>query len=237
MEKPLESLLINITGTELILEAADLKKIPVFIASSSEIYGKNTNTPFREDEDRLYGPVHNYRWGYAFSKGVDEFLALAYFRERGLGVRIARFFNTVGPRQSGAYGMVIPRFVQSALANKDIVVYGNGKQTRTFGYVGDVVDAVIKIMEHPKSAGEVYNLGSSEEVSINDLAKKVIAITGSKSKLVHVPYKKAYGEGYEDMMRRCPDTSKARRLVGFKPTVSLEELIKMIVTYEKGRRK
>ena len=232
MERPLESLIVNIKGTEVVLDAAEPKKTPVFIASSSEIYGKNTRTPFREDEDRLYGPVQNYRWGYAFSKSVDEFLALAYFREKGLPVRIARFFNTVGPRQTGAYGMVIPRFVKSALAGEDIVVYGNGLQTRSFGYVEDVVDAVVKIMAHPKSLGDVYNIGSNEEISINELAKKIIALTGSRSKIVHIPYEEAYGEGYEDMMRRCPDISKIKNLIGYKPKYRLEETIKKIIEHD-----
>jgi len=234
MDKPLDSLLTNIKGTEVVLGAAESKKTPVFVASSSEIYGKNTRTPFNEDDDRIYGSVQHYRWGYAFSKGVDEFLALAYFRERGLPVRIARFFNTVGPRQTGSYGMVIPRFVKSALAGEDIVVYGSGHQTRSFGYVGDVVDAVIKIMAHPKSSGQIYNLGSNIEISINELAKKIIALTESKSKIVRIPYEKAYGEGYEDMMRRSPDISRAKKLIGYNPKSTLDDVIRKIIEYQKN---
>ena len=232
MDKPLESLLVNIRGTEAVLDAAEPKKTSVFIASSSEIYGKNTRTPFSEDDDRIYGSVQNYRWGYAFSKGIDEFLALAYYREKGLPVKIARFFNTVGPRQTGSYGMVIPRFVKAALQGENIVIYGSGRQTRSFGYVTDVVDAVVKIMAHPKSSGQIYNLGSNIEISINEVAKKIIAFTESKSKIVHIPYEKAYGEGYEDMMRRCPDISKIKKLIGYEPKHTLEDIIKKIVAHE-----
>ncbi|MBI1888492.1 MAG: SDR family NAD(P)-dependent oxidoreductase [Candidatus Spechtbacteria bacterium] len=235
MEKPLESWIINIQGTENILECALDRKIPVLIASTSEIYGKNTKLPFREDDDRVYGSVRNYRWGYAFSKGVDEFLALAYFREKGLPVRIVRFFNTIGPRQTGEYGMVAPRFVRSALLGVPLTVHGTGKQTRSFGYVGDVVDAVIKIMRHPKSVGEVYNLGSDEEISIENLAKKVITLARSSSQIRYIPYKEAYPEGFEDMQRRRPDLSKIKALIKYKPKHSLDDVIKKIVEYEQRR--
>lgn len=232
MEKPLESWILNIQGTENVLNAALERETPVLIASTSEIYGKNTKLPFGEDDDRVYGSVRNYRWGYAFSKGVDEFLALAYFREKGLPVRIVRLFNTIGPRQTGEYGMVVPRFVRQALKGEAITVHGTGKQTRSFGYVGDVVDAVIKLMAHPKSAGEVYNLGSDEETTIEDLAKKIIKLTESKSKIVYVPYNKEYPEGFEDMKRRRPDLSKIKKLIGYEPKTSLDDAIKAIVEYE-----
>lgn len=232
MEKPLESLILNTKGTENVFEAAEARKIPVLIASTSEIYGKNTNTPFSEKDDRLYGPVHNYRWGYAFSKGIDEFLGLAYFRERGVPVRVIRLFNVVGPRQSGEYGMVVPRFIKSAILGEPLIIHGTGNQTRCFGDVDDVVDALIKILRHSKSAGEVYNLGSDQEISIKDLAKKVIKLAGSKSKVKYISYKKAYGEGFEDMQRRQPDLSKVKKLIGYNPKNSLDDVIKKIIEYE-----
>lgn len=233
MEKPLESLIVNIRGTEHVLEVANEHKTSVFLASSSEVYGKNTRPPFAEEEDRVYGPVSKYRWGYGFSKGVDEFLALSYYRENGLPVRIVRFFNTVGERQTGAYGMVVPTFVRQALGGEPITVHGTGKQTRSFGYVGDVVDAVIKIMEHPKSAGEVYNLGSDEEISIVNLAKRIVALAGSSSTISYIPHSQVYGEGFEDMERRCPDVSKARKLIGYRPKTSLDEIVKKVIEYER----
>jgi len=232
MEKPLESLILNTKGTENVLEVAEERKTPVLITSTSEIYGKNTKTPFSEKDDRIYGPVHNYRWGYAVSKGVDEFFGLAYFRERGVPVRIIRLFNVVGPRQSGEYGMVVPRFIKSALSGRALTIYGTGKQSRCFGDVDSVTDALIKIMNHPKSAGEVYNLGSNREISINDLANKIIKLTKSKSKISHISYKKAYGEGFEDMQRRQPDLSKVRRLIGYRPKSSLDDVIREIIAYE-----
>jgi UDP-glucose 4-epimerase len=232
MEKPLESWIVNIRGTEIVLEACNERKIPVLLASTSEVYGKNTKLPFGEDDDRVYGPVKNYRWGYAFSKGVDEFLGLAYFREKGVPVRVVRFFNTIGPRQSGEYGMVVPRFVGQALRGEPLTVYGTGRQTRSFGYVGDAVEAIIKIMSHPKSAGEVYNVGSDEEISINALAKKVLKLTGSKSRIVRMPYNKVFSDGFEDMQRRRPDISKIKKLIGYKPKHTLEESIKTIIKHE-----
>lgn len=235
MEKPLASWITNIQGTENVLEAALGRKVPVLIASTSEIYGKNTKLPFGEDDDRVYGSVRNYRWGYAFSKGVDEFLALAYFREKGLPARIVRFFNTIGPRQTGEYGMVVPRFVRSALKGEPLSVHGTGKQTRSFGYVGDVTDAVIKIMRHPKSAGEVYNLGSDEEISIENLAKKVITLAQSKSLIQYVPHEKVYPEGFEDMQRRRPNLAKVKALIDYRPRHNLDDVIKKIIEYEQGR--
>jgi len=234
MEKPLESFIINSHGTENILEAAEAKKIPVLLASTSEIYGKTTEVPFREEGDRVYGSVYNYRWGYAYSKGLDEFLGLAYFREKGVPVRVVRFFNTIGPKQLSEYGMVVPTFVRKALRGDDLPVYGDGKQQRAFGYVGDVVDAVVKIMAQPKSAGCVYNLGSQEEISILDLAKKVIKLVESDSKIIFIPHKKVYKEGFEDMDRRVPDISALRKLIRYNPKTGLDEIIKKIIEHERG---
>lgn len=234
MEKPLESLILNTKGTEIVLECAQVRKTPTLLASTSEIYGKNTKLPFREDDDRVYGSVYNHRWGYAFSKGIDEFLGLAYYREKGVPVRIIRFFNTIGPRQSGEYGMVVPRFVRQALRGESLTVHGSGKQTRSFGYVGDVVDAVIKIIAHPKSAGDVYNLGSDEEISIEGLAKTVIKLTGSNSKIEYIPHKRIYTEGFEDMARRKPDLSKVKKLIGYMPNHRLDDTIKKIIEYQKN---
>lgn len=232
MENPLESFIVNSHGTEIVLEAAEAGKISVLLASTSEVYGKTTKVPFGEEDDRVYGSVYNYRWGYAYSKGLDEFLGLAYFREKGVPVRIVRFFNTIGPRQLGEYGMVVPTFVRKALSGESLLVHGDGRQMRAFGYVGDVVDAVVKIMAHPKSVGKVYNLGSQEEISILDLAKKVIKLTGSSSKIILVSHKRVYKEGFEDMARRVPDISKIKKLIGYKPKHTLEESIKEIIKYE-----
>lgn len=235
MEKPLESLILNTRGTEIVLESAKDRKIPVLITSTSEIYGKNTRTPFREDDDRVYGSIYNYRWGYAFSKGVDEFLGLAYFREKGLPVRIVRLFNVIGPRQTGEYGMVVPQFIQQALKGKDLIVHGDGEQTRCFADIHDVTDALIKVMDHPKSAGEVLNLGSDQEVSINRLAARIINLTHSSSKISHVPYEKVYPRGFEDMRRRKPDLTKVKKLIGYKLRNNLDYTIKKIIDYEGER--
>lgn len=236
MEKPLESLILNMRGTEIVLKASESRKIPVLLTSSSEIYGKNTKLPFREEDDRVYGSVYNYRWGYAFSKGIDEFLGLAYFREKGVPVRVARLFNVIGPRQTSEYGMVVPRFVQQALRGKPLTIYGDGAQTRCFGDVEDVTDALIKVMAHTKSKGEVYNLGSDEEVSIKSLAKKVIELTGSRSKILHIPYTKAYKSGFEDMARRRPALLKVKKLIGYDPKYSLEGSIRKIIEYERQQK-
>lgn len=236
MEKPLKSWVTNIQGTENILEASLAHKIPVLIASTSEVYGKNTELPFHEEDDRVYGSVKNYRWGYAFSKAVDEFMALSFFREKELPVRVARFFNTTGPRQTGAYGMVVPRFVHQALHNEDITVYGTGQQTRSFGYVGDTTDAIIGLMENKTSAGEIYNIGSDEEISINNLAKKIIELTQSKATIKHIPYSAVYADGFEDMQRRRPDLSKIKAITNYKPSKNLDDIIKEIITFENGEK-
>jgi len=235
MEKPLESLLNNLRGAETVFEAAAQHKVPVMFTSTSEVYGKNTNIPFREDSDRVYGSAYNARWGYGMSKGVDEFLTLAYFKERKLPVITVRLFNVIGPRQSGAYGMVVPRFIQQALSGKPITVYGDGYQTRCFANIRDVSQALIKLTNFSKAYGQIFNLGSDEEITIKELAQKVKIITGSKSKISFIPYTKAYGPGFEEMMQRKPDLSKIRKAIGYEPKITLEESLKEIANYFHAR--
>lgn len=231
IDKPLGSFLLNLKGTEIILDAAAKNNVPVLLTSTSEIYGKNDKLPFREDSDRIYGSAYHSRWGYAMSKGADEFLSLAYYREKGLPTAIVRLFNVIGPRQTGAYGMVVPRFIQRALAGKPITVYGDGYQTRCFAYVDDAVDALIKLMNHPKAAGHIFNLGSEEEISIKELAQKVKRLTGSKSRITFVPYAQVYGQDFDDMARRRPDLSKIKTAIGYQPKISLEEGLGRIIDY------
>lgn len=231
---PLESLGTNIKGSEIVLDMAYRYHKKVLITSTSEIYGKNTNAPLKEDEDRILGSPLKTRWGYSTAKAVDEMLAYVYWKEKHLPTVIVRLFNTVGPRQSAAYGMVLPRFVQQALEGKDITIYGTGKQTRCFLHVKDVVNALTKLIDNPHAFGQVFNIGSQEEVNIEDLAKKVIEITHSGSKIVYIPYEKAYEEGFEDMERRVPDTTKIRNLTGFRPTVDLKGIIEDVVNYTKA---
>jgi UDP-glucose 4-epimerase len=201
------------------------------MVSTSEIYGKNTHGPLKEDDDRILGSPLKTRWGYSTAKAVDEMLAYVYFKNKGLPTLIVRLFNTVGPRQTGAYGMVIPRFVQQALAGKPLTVYGTGKQTRCFLHVKDAVWAMIKLMSEPLAIGDVFNVGSQEEISIEDLAKRVIQDTHSKSEIKYIPYDQAYEEGFEDMQRRVPDITKIFRLIGFKPTANLDQIIQEVVAY------
>jgi UDP-glucose 4-epimerase len=231
IEKPVETIETNILGTEIVLKLANKYKKKVLVASSSEVYGKGNHIPFTEEDDRTYGPTTKSRWSYASSKVVDEFLAMAYFHEKKLPLVIARLFNTIGPRQTGSYGMVVPSFVQQALLGHPITVYGDGEQTRSFTYVDDVVSAVLKLMEHPQAVGEVFNVGNTEEVSINNLASLVKKLTESPSQIVHIPYDQAFEKGFEDMQRRIPDIAKIKKLIGFEPTVSLEESIKRIIEY------
>jgi UDP-glucose 4-epimerase len=218
-----------------ILDLANKKKKKVLIASTSEVYGLSTDVPFREDGNLVMGATTKGRWSYACSKAIDEFLALASWREKKLPTTIVRLFNTVGPRQTGRYGMVIPTFVKQALAGRPITVYGNGKQTRCFGYVGDVVGALIKLMDHSDSVGQVYNIGSTEEISILKLAEEVKKLTGSDSDIIFVPYDEAYEEGFEDMPRRVPDTSKIYGLVGFRPQIALEGILRSVIDFHSGR--
>lgn len=231
VKHPLESLTTNIKGSEIVLEMAHRYHKKVLITSTSEIYGKNANGPLKEDEDRILGSPLKSRWSYSTSKAVDEMLAYVYWKEKGVPTVIVRLFNTVGPRQSGSYGMVLPRFIAQAMDNKDITVYGTGKQSRCFLHVQDAVGALIKLVENPVSCGQVFNIGSQEEITIEDLAKKIIMTTSSRSKIVFIPYNKAYEEGFEDMERRVPDTSKIRDLVGFRPTIDLTGIIKDVVTH------
>ncbi len=229
IKKPLESMMTNIRGSEVVLEMCHRYRKKVLIASTSEVYGKNIHGPLREDTDRVLGSPLKTRWSYSTSKAVDEILAHVYWKEKGVPTIIVRLFNTVGPRQSGAYGMVIPRFVAQALAGTPLQVHGNGKQSRCFLHVRDVVSALIRLVEHPGAVGQVFNLGSQEEVTIEALAKRVIRIVGSTSAIQHIPYEEAYEEGYEDMPRRVPDTTKIAALIGFAPTMTLDEIIGSVV--------
>ncbi len=228
---PLASLRINARGTEIVFAAAERHKSKVVLASTSEIYGKNRKESLDENDDRILGSTFIARWGYSCAKAFDEFLALAYWREKRLPVVILRYFNTCGPRQTGRYGMVIPRFIEAALAGRTLQVYGDGKQTRCFSYVDDIVKGTIALAEHPDAEGEIFNLGSTEEIAIEDLAKKVILMTGTSSKIEYVPYEKAYESGFEDLPRRVPDITKARKLVGFDPKTSLEEILRRVIEY------
>jgi UDP-glucose 4-epimerase len=225
VDNPLASLLTNIRGTENVLEAAHVTKTPVFLTSSSEVYGKNISDSLQESDDRILGSPITLRWSYSEAKAIDESLAYAYFIEKQLETRIVRFFNTVGPRQLGAYGMVVPRFVKAALANEPITIYGSGHQTRCFAHVFDVVDAVIDIAFAENTIGKVINIGNNFEISINDLAKKIIGETNSMSEIVYVPYEEAYGDGFEDMERRVPNIDLINQLVSWKPKRDLSTMI------------
>jgi UDP-glucose 4-epimerase len=231
VDQPVKTIETNIKGTETILELAEKKKKKVLLASTSEIYGKSNNIPFREDGDLLFGPTIRSRWSYAASKAIDEFLGLAYFYEKDLPVVIVRLFNTVGPRQTGRYGMVIPRFIRQALKNEPITVYGDGKQSRCFTYVRDAVKAISDIVKKEEAFGQVFNLGGTEEITICDLAKKIITMAGSKSEIEFVPYDKAYSSGFEDMHRRVPDISKIKKMMGYAPSVSLDEILRLTIEY------
>lgn len=234
VKNPLESLTTNIKGSEVVLDMAHRYNKKIIIASTSEIYGKNINGPLRETDDRILGSPLKTRWGYSTAKAVDEMLAYVYWKEKGVPSVIVRLFNTVGPRQTGAYGMVLPRFIEQALKNEPITVYGTGKQSRCFVHVKDVVKALIKLINEPKAIGEVFNIGSQEEITIEQLAKEIIKITKSNSKVTYIPYEKAYEEGFEDMQRRVPDITKINKLTGFKPSYTLPEIIKDILDYLKA---
>lgn len=231
IDHPLLSLHTNLRATQIVLEQASRYERPVLLASTSEVYGKNDRQRLREEDDAIIGATTITRWLYASSKLTDEFLALAYHRERGLPVRIARFFNTIGPRQTGRYGMVVPRFVQQALAGEPLTVYGDGQQTRCFTDVRDAVEAVVRLMERPAAAGNVFNVGNSREITIEALARQVIQLTGSTSSIRYVPYEQVYERGFEDMRRRVPDTSKLRATIGFAPEIPLEEALKSIIVF------
>ena len=231
INKPLESLKTNIQGTEVVLEACEKSNKPVLIASTSEIYGKNDKVPLNEEDDRIVGHPLKSRWSYSEAKAVDESLAYFYYLEKKLPVRIVRFFNTVGPRQVGHYGMVVPRFVSAALKNDPISVYGSGEQIRCFCHVDDAVDALLIVMASEKAIGQVFNVGNNQQISIEGLAQKIIEITGSKSKIIKVPYSQAYPEGFEDMQRRVPDISKIKNVLGWSPQKGLDQVIKDIVAF------
>jgi len=229
VEQPVRTIETNVHGTEVVLKHASKKRKLVFIASTSEVYGKSADVPFREDADLVLGASEKHRWAYACSKLIDEFLALAYWKERRLPVVIVRLFNTVGPRQTGQYGMVLPSFVRQALTGEPITVFGDGKQSRSFTYVGDVVDALATMADDPRAVGQVYNIGSTEEITIVALAERVRALTDSRSVIRFVPYDEAYEEGFEDMPRRVPDITKIRELIGFEPRVPLDDTIRRVI--------
>jgi UDP-glucose 4-epimerase len=231
VESPTHTMETNIRGTEVVLELAAKKKKRVLITSTSEVYGKRNHVPFRENDDLVLGPPDKGRWSYACSKAIDEFLAVAYWKEKRVPTVIARLFNVVGPRQTGRYGMVIPSLIKQALTGRDMTVHGDGNQTRCFTYISDAVSALIALAEHPDTNGEVYNIGSTEEVSILALANKIRELTGSQSKVVFVPYDRAYEQGFEDMMRRVPDLTKINRLIGYAPTTSLDEILLKTVRF------
>ena len=235
IESPVQTIETNVRGTEIVLAEASKKSRLVVVFSTSEVYGKSTDVPFREDADLVMGSTFKRRWSYACSKAIDEFLALAYWRERGLPVVIARLFNTVGPRQTGQYGMVIPNFVQAALAGRPIRVFGDGQQTRSFTYVGDVVGAIIGLAGEPKAVGQVFNIGNPEEISMIDLAERIRQATGSSSTIELVPYEDAYGPGFEDMRRRVPDISKIREFIGYEPTVGLDEILTRVIEHMRSQ--
>lgn len=235
VESPVRTIETNVGGSELVLEFSAKKGKRVLIASTSEVYGKSAKIPFNEDDDLLLGPTSKARWSYACSKMVDEFLALAYYREHKLPVTVVRLFNTVGPRQTGRYGMVLPTFVQQALAGEPITVFGTGEQSRCFGYVGDIIRGLTMCIASDKTVGEVFNLGNVEEVSMNLLAQRIIAATGSKSEIRHIAYEDAYAPGFEDMERRVPDISKARNWFGFNPTHSLADILSSVIDYYRAK--
>jgi UDP-glucose 4-epimerase len=239
VESPVNTIETNVHGTEMVLKLANKKKKKLLVASTSEVYGKSTDVPFREDADLVLGATTKGRWSYACSKAIDEFLALAYYKEKRLPLLVCRLFNTVGPRQTGRYGMVIPNFVKQALLGHPITVFGDGTQSRCFTYVGDVVGALIALSEHPGALGQVFNIGNdAEEITMLDLAQRVKERTQSKSEIVMVPYDKAYEEGFEDMPRRVPDLSKLRALIGYEPKVHLDEILDRVIahfTSDKGR--
>ena len=231
INKPLDSLITNVQGSEIVLEACDKYKKPVVVASTSEIYGKNEKMPLNEEDDRIIGHPLKSRWSYSEAKAVDESLAYFYYLENKLPIRIVRFFNTVGPRQVGHYGMVVPRFVSAALKNEPLSVYGSGDQIRCFCHVYDAVRSLLLVMDSDKAVGEVFNVGNNQQISIMGLAKKVIEITGSNSSIEKIAYEKAYPEGFEDMQRRVPDISKIKRVLGWTPEINLDQIIKDIAAF------
>jgi UDP-glucose 4-epimerase len=236
VNKPLDSLMTNIKGTEIMLELCDRYKKPILITSTSEVYGKNNSVPLNEESDRVLGSPLKSRWSYSEAKAIDESMAYFYHQEKGLEVRLIRLFNTVGPRQVGHYGMVVPRFVSAAVSGTALSVYGSGEQIRCFCHVADAVRALLLVMDSDKAIGEVFNVGNNQQISIMDLAKKVISVTGSASSIEMLSYEKAYPAGFEDMERRVPDISKIERVLGWKPQIGLEQIIKDIAAHNAGAR-
>ncbi|UCE60287.1 MAG: GDP-mannose 4,6-dehydratase [Phycisphaerales bacterium] len=234
VDEPVHTIETNIHGTEVVLGVANKFRRKILLASTSEVYGKSEKVPFKEDDDTVLGSTRFSRWSYACSKAIDEFLGLAYHQQYGLPVVVCRFFNTVGARQTGQYGMVIPRFVEQALKNEPILIFGTGKQSRCFGYVKDVVDCTIRLMECDEAAGQVFNIGSTEEISIEGLADKIIALTGSKSEKKHISYEEAYGRPFDDMMRRVPCLQRVRETVGYEPSTNLDETLKQVIEEKRG---
>ena len=237
VESPVRTIETNVHATEVVLSLANKKKKKLLVASTSEVYGLSTEVPFREDGNLVMGATTKGRWSYACSKAIDEFLALAYWREKKLPTIVVRLFNTVGPRQTGQYGMVIPTFVKQALAGRPITVYGSGKQTRCFCHVGDVVGALVKLMDNSKSVGEVFNVGSDQEITILDLAKRVKELAQSDSEIVLVPYDEAYEEGFEDMPRRIPNITKVNQHIGFSPEMNLDGILRSVIEYQTGQER
>lgn len=235
VDSPVNTIETNIHGTDIVLSLAAKKRKRVVLTSTSEVYGKRNSVPFSEDDDLVMGPTNKSRWSYACSKAIDEFLAIAYWKEKRVPTVIARLFNTVGPRQTGRYGMVIPNFVQQALTGQDITVFGDGTQTRCFTHVSDVVDALIKIAEHPNAVGEVYNIGSNHEVTMLELAERVKRLTGSVSPITFVPYDEAYEEGFEDMLRRVPDIAKIHKLIGYHPQIGMDQILQSVIDYHREK--
>ena len=231
VEQPVYTIETNVHGTEVVLKHANKKKKLVVIASTSEVYGKSDDVPFREDSDLVMGPTPKHRWAYACSKAIDEFLALAYWKERRLPVIIVRFFNTVGPRQTGQYGMVVPNFVRQALAGEPITVFGDGTQSRAFTHVTDVVGALLKLVAEPQAVGQVINIGNTQEITIQKLAERVRELSGSSSPIKCIPYDQAYESGFEDMPRRVPDLSRVKRLIGYEPKHSLDDILTQVIDY------
>ncbi len=235
VEEPVATIETNVHGTEVVLKHASKKKKLVVVASTSEVYGKSLQVPFSEDADLVLGPSDKHRWAYACSKLIDEFHALAYYKEKKLPVIVVRLFNTVGPRQSGQYGMVIPSFVKQALSGRPITVFGDGTQSRSFTYVGDVVRALVALVEHPGAIGKVFNIGNGEEITIRGLAEKIKAMTASTSEIVTIPYEQAYEAGFEDMPRRVPDITRINALIGYRPTVDLDEILATVIEFFRTR--
>jgi UDP-glucose 4-epimerase len=235
VERPVHTIETNVRATEVVLGAAAKKRKLVVVASTSEVYGKGQRIPFREDDDLTLGPTTHSRWAYACSKALDEWLSLAYWREKKVPVIVARFFNTVGPRQTGRYGMVLPSFAAQALRGEPITVYGTGQQSRCFGHVNDAVEAIIRLINCDAAVGEVFNIGADEEVTIDELAERVRAAANSESSIVHVPYSEAYAEGFEDMLRRVPDAGKLERVIGFRPRTPLSTIIQDVVADQRAR--